>query len=104
MKATQRIMLFPIGAALLMIGFCLGMQPTSAQAVPVPIRGFLRSLNTRDFFREGQAKLEKNIEQMDKLSQLSSTELLQVDPKVPVQEEKIRELETKPQRQMGIDK
>lgn len=103
MQARQRITVFPIGIALL-LSFSYGPRRAAAQGVPSPaLSGFLRSLNSRDFFRQGRLKLEQEIEQMDEFSQLSS-ELLQVDPEAPVQEDEIRELEPQGQGKQRRDR
>jgi hypothetical protein len=86
--------------------FLSGMPPAFAQFVnsDATINGFLGSQNTRDFFKEGRIKLEKEIERMDDLSLLSLEELLRVSPDASIQEQEMQELESMEQPERKRDR
>jgi hypothetical protein len=68
------------------------------------INGFLGSQNTRDFFKEGRVKLEKEIGLMNDFSRLSLEPLLQVSPDAPIQEKEMQELEAMRQQKRKRDR
>lgn len=101
MKVVQQFRFVPAGAVLLILALSSVSQAT-AQGIPSPkITGFLRSLNSQDFFRQGHRQLEQELKRMERFSQLSPN-ALQVDPNAPIQEEELRELESKePSKRKG---
>jgi hypothetical protein len=89
MKGDARITL--LCTAYLMGGMGYGSQGATAQEMPNSVvSGFLRSHNAQDFFRQGQAQSEKEIEQWQKFLRLRSQPVLKIDPDAPIQEQDIR--------------